>query len=432
MGLSALLWPAAAWAQGADAIDPAEIRQLIEQNRRLQAEVASQQRTIEDLRSRVNAIEQASTNNQRELQNLEDQAAPVPASEPPPVADSPGQAVRISAETGFAFFASGSDGLYANGEFKIDDAKVFLEAPISKDLYFHAELDLQTRESEDNNFHLGEIYAEYELPDGSFNLRVGRMYIPFGEEYQVRGVMDNPLVSHSLSDLWGMDEGVEIFGSLGKFSYFGAVQDGGINTLRNYHSDKSVALRAGYDPTSRAHFSASAMRTGHLNPTLDELSALWFGNGFFRALGPNATTTEFWANLAELDGSVHWRDGHLKAAGGLVQFDDNNPAANDTRHLSYYYIEGVQHLSDPLYGAVRFSQINAPGGYPIAGQGSMSEYFFTNIMTSSISRVTVGLGYSFSAPTLLKIEYSPEWGNTTTGEHRDEENLFSTELAVKF
>jgi hypothetical protein len=29
---------------------------------------------------------------------------------------------------GFAFFDSGPDGAYSNGEFRIDDAKVFLDA----------------------------------------------------------------------------------------------------------------------------------------------------------------------------------------------------------------------------------------------------------------------------------------------------------------
>ena len=41
------------------------------------------------------------------------------------------------------------------------------------------------------------------------------MNLPFGEEYQVRNAIDNPLVTHSLSDVWGIDEGVQVYGTLG-------------------------------------------------------------------------------------------------------------------------------------------------------------------------------------------------------------------------
>jgi hypothetical protein len=174
------------------------------------------------------------------------------------------------------------------------------------------------------------------------------------------------------------------------------------------------------------------MRTGRLNTASDQISALWFGGGFFRALGPPATTGTFWANLAEADASVSWKGGQLKGAGGLVQFDDSNPGADDSRHLSYYYAEAKQTLFDPLYAAVRFSQIHAPGGYPLAGQANMGEYFFGPTLTTDLYRLSFGLGYQFAAPVLLKMEYTPEWGKTLAGENRDEENLFATELAVKF
>lgn len=36
--------------------------------------------------------------------------------------------------------------------------------------------------------------------------------------------MENPLISHSLSDLWGIDPGVELYGTVGDFNYVVAVQ----------------------------------------------------------------------------------------------------------------------------------------------------------------------------------------------------------------
>ena len=169
--------------------------------------------------------------------------------------------------------------------------------------------------------------------------------------------MDDPLISHSVSDIWGMDQGVEIYGQVGKFSYFTAVQDGGINTLQNFHSDKSVAGRIAYDPAGWLHLSASAMETGHLNVAGDTISAVWFANGFFRAIGPAATTSGFWADLAEVDATVRWTGGQVKASGDLVEVEDNNTVRDDTRHLSYFSVEATQTLADRLYGAVRFSEI---------------------------------------------------------------------------
>ena len=316
LALCELHWQGSLLADGSAPVDAEQVRMLIEQNRRLQDEVSSQGRTIDQLRTRMDSIDQSGAKNQQELQTLQDQVNANPAAAEVKPADGSERTLRISAEMGFAFFDSGSDGAFANGEFRIDDAKVFLDAQVWKDLFVHTELDLETRESSDSNFHLGEIYAELEEPDGKFNLRIGRMYEPFGEEYQVRGVMENPLISHSVSDIWGMDEGLEVYGQLGKWSYAAAVQDGGVNTLHNFHADKSVTARVGFEPAGWLRLSASAMRTGQLNSANDTVSAVWFAGGFFRALGPAATTKTFWANLGEFDAVGHWRNGYVKAAAG--------------------------------------------------------------------------------------------------------------------
>ncbi len=77
--------------------------------------------------------------------------------------------------------------------------------------------------------------------DDQLNVRVGKMNIPFGEEYQTRHAIDNPLILNSVSDFWGYDPGVEIYGALGKFSYVVAVQNGGGNGVQDDNDDKSVS-----------------------------------------------------------------------------------------------------------------------------------------------------------------------------------------------
>jgi hypothetical protein len=428
--------------QGPGLVDPA-LQAVVEQNQRLQEQVKQQEKTIETLTKQMDEIRRASERHERELRSLQGQADPGSAEQPGAV-ESRDHEVRIGGEAGLAFFHTGRDGQFPNSEFRVDDATITVEAPVWKNAYFFGELKLFTREASTANFQVGELYVDFERlgtgwgqPD-SLNLRAGSINVPFGEEYLVRGPIANPLISHSLSDLWGQDEGVELYGRAGTWQYVLAVQNGGISQTRDFHSGKSVTARLGWDPRDWLHVSASAMRTGKLTTVVaatgagDGLSAVWFASAFFRALGPASRTAEFWASLYEADAVVRWPGGRAGAALGQVQFDDSDPLADNARRLRYGYLEAMQSITDQLYGAARYSQINAPGGYPLAGWGNMGEYFFRPSLTDELRRFSLGFGYRFGPPLVLKLEYSWEWGRTTSGEARDHEDFFGTEVGLKF
>lgn len=345
--------------------------------------------------------------------------------------------VNISGEGGVAFFNTGAEGFAPNSDFRVDEARLFVEAPIWKGVYFYGETDLATRENTDLNLNLGELYLDFQDvsqlwgKDNQLNFRAGRMDIPFGEEYLTRNVIDDPLISHSLSDLWGMDPGVELYGSAGKFSYVVAVQNGsGANGVQDFDGDKSVAGRIGYDPVHWLHFSVSGMRTGDLNVPNDKHSALWFGNGFFRSLGSAATTT-FHADLVEGDVSANWSGGHVSAFGGYARYGDNDPAADNGRDIFYYSVEGVQQLPHKFYAAARFSEIMADKGLPIVGYGNFGDYFYNNLSTE-LWRLSLGIGYRFSDWLVIKTEYSFERGKEVDGDRREHEDFFGTEAAFQF
>jgi hypothetical protein len=428
---------AAAWAQNADPVN-SQVQTLVEQNQRLQEQIRAQQNLIDGLTGRIDDILKASDQQGKALKSLQEKVENAAGDSAAAAPVRPAGEVRISAEAGLAFFKSGSAGQFPNSEFRVDDAKLFVEAPVWQNAYFYAGLDLVTREAFDEYFHVGELYLDFEnvpvpaAPAHLLNVRVGRFYIPFGEEYEVRGVMENPLISHSVSDLWGIDEGVEIYGGAGKVDYALAVQNGGIKTLRDFNSDKAVAARLGFNPVSWLRLSASAMRTGDLTVAGDGTSALWFANGFIRELGAPATTQLFSASLGELDGSVHWKTGHLGADLGYVKFDDDDTTTNNARHMTYYAVEGVQNLGEGLYGAVRFSQIHAPRGYTLVGQGTFTEYYNATDLTDDLQRLSFGLGYRFGPPLVWKTEYNVEQGHLVSGQSRSGENFLSTEIALRF
>ncbi len=415
----------AALAAGADTNVVEQVRRLIEQNAALEKKVETQNGTLDRLTKKVERLES------------EIAARETAAGESAP-ADKGGfnlGKVNLSAEGGVAFFDTGSDGFAPHSEFRVDEARLFVAAPIWNEVYFFSDIDLATRENTDTKLYLGELYLDFEDVsqlwgrDNQLNVRAGRMFIPFGEEYQNRYAMENPLISHSLADFWGIDPGVELYGRLGKFSYAVAAQNGGVSGVEDFSGDKSVAGRISFDPNVHWHFSVSGMRTGDLNVQQDVLSAIWFGSGWFRAIGSPATT-RFHADLVEGDVTARWGSGHVSAFGGYARYEDNDPMADNGRDLFYYSVEAEQNLPRKFFVAARFSQIFAEHGYPIVGFGDFNDYFYGEL-TTRLSRLSLGAGYRFSDRLILKMEYSLERGRDLD-DARDNEDFFGTEAAFKF
>jgi hypothetical protein len=427
-----------------------EVDELREQNRALQSQLRQQQATIDQLSHKFSDFQKTNELRQGAPPSM---SAEAEGTTPPPSGYknfSVGNVV-ITGEGGAGFFDTGQNGRYPNAPFRVDEARLFFDAPIWDDIYFYGQVDLITPEAPDNGLYLGELYVQFENLgkywdlDQLLNARVGQFYIPFGEEYEYRFAIDDPLLSHSLSDIWGYDPGLELYGSWRKLSYAVAVQNGGISTLNDNTADKSIAARIGYDPLSWLHFSASAMRTGDLSATKD-VSALWFGSGLFKSIG-STNTSLFHVNLAELDSTATWKTGYVRAAGGYAGYndDDSTPGAgtaaspgpygagpgvasvgNNHREIYYYYVEALQHLNPKLYGVTRFSQIQTGRGYPIIGDAPHS------LPTSDLWRLSLGLGYRLNDHLTLKIEYMIEHGQLSTGGPRNHENMFATEAAFKF
>ena len=421
-------------ARGQDSIE-ARLQTLAEQNRRLQEQVQSQQQLLEALSAQLKEVRQGEAKWVRQLQELKAGAGGP--------AESVGSArrandVRVSGEAGFGLFRTGAAGSFPKSEFRADDPVISVEVPVRKGIYFFTELRLLPRETNSESFQLGEMYVDFEDISaawgrpGQLALRAGRLNIPFGEEYQVRGPIANPLISHSLGDVWGVDEGIEAYGCVGPFNYVVAVQNGGVSRLRDFNADKSVTARIGGNATRWLKLSASAMRTGELATVADNLSEVWFANGFFRALGPARSTGTFWASLFEVDATVTWASGHLGAALGAVRFDDSDTTADNSRRMRYGHVELVQTLGGPIFGAARYSAIRVPGGYPLTGWGAPGTFFFRPSLTEELRRMSVGVGYRLGDSLVLKAEYTRESGRMTNGAPRDQENFLGGEVAVKF
>jgi hypothetical protein len=331
------------------------------------------------------------------------------------------------------YSATGPEGYAPNGKFQLDDARLFVEAPVWDDVYFYGEVVLAYPSQYDNSLQLGELYAEFENisklwnQDNQLNARLGQMYIPFGEEYLTRNAIEDPLISESLLDFWGVTPGLELYGDLGKFTYVAAVQNGA-DGGNGAGGDKSVAGRIGFDPNEHWHFSASGMRTGDL--PAGQTSAMWFANGFFRSIG-SASASRFHADAVEGDLSYRWKSGHVSAFGGWAGYHDNDQPANNSRDIYYYSAELLQNLPKNFYAVSRFSEAFCHNGIPMVGYGQFGDYFYGPLSTE-LWRLSLGLGYRFSDRQVLKTEYSIERGHEAGGDPRNQEDFFGTEAAFKF
>lgn len=408
-----------------------QLRELRQQNQALQEQMLKQQALIEELARKVSSLPAASSQ------------APHPSSTDreardimrAPLSTAFGK-VHLSGEGGVGLFHSGSRGRYPNTEFRVDEAKLFLEAPVWGEVYFFLELDAFLREDSDINLGVGEAYVDVQNlsrlwnQDNQLNVRIGRMDIPFGEEYLTRDAIDNPLVSHSIMDLWGVDEGVALYGTWKKWQYVVAVQNGGHDGVRDYNGDKAVIARLGVDPLPWLHVSASVMRTGDLDARNDYLSELWLGPGFVHSIG-STNTTRFHAELLQGDIHLNFQRTAFKAAGGVLRYDDDDSAGDNKRQVYYYSLEGTRQLVKGLYAAARWSQVFAADGFPIIGNGNPDDYF-GRVLTEELALLSLGLGYRWSPQLVLKAEYSLEWGRELGGRGRTREDLFAIMAAFAF
>jgi len=290
---------------------------------------------------------------------------------------------------------------------------------------------------EQDEIYLGEIFVDFERAGRALglgrelNLRVGRLNLPFGEEYLVRDAINNPLISHSLADVWGVDEGVELYGEKGKFSYAIAVQNGGRALARDFDKDKSVTARVSYDPLAWLHVSASALRTGDLSVAGDAISEVWFADGVFVPIG-GPTTTVFSGELYEVNATGRWEGGHLNVALGRGEYSDDDQAADNSRRMSYGSVELVQTFVGGFFGAARYSWIDAKKGCPLSGHGDRNRYLFSGALTDELRRLGLGVGYRFGPPLVIKAEYMFEDGTLLNGTKREDEDLFAAEIGLKF
>src|SRR5262245_22167275 len=170
---------------GVDGDTPEQLRQLQKQNELLQQQMRKQQELIAELGRKVNELQKS---DQQRKASGASTSSTGEAEAPARAAASLGK-VHLGGEGAVGFFHSQPQGQFPNSEFRVDEARIFAEAPIWGEVYFFTELNLFTREEGGPTAQVGEMYLDAENLSRLWNrerqvkLRVGRFEILFTEYY---------------------------------------------------------------------------------------------------------------------------------------------------------------------------------------------------------------------------------------------------------
>jgi len=173
---------------------------------------------------------------------------------------------------------------------------------------------------------------------------------------------DNPLIRPiHITDFWGVDEGVELYGSLGMFSYcVGGAKTAGCRWRANFNKDK---FKSSADLVLRSvawlHMSVSAMRTGAAwTRKMSYASELCSAGGWFRSIGLDEHHEVPCRPRAGRCRGAFLARTFDRLIGGYRALHDNRQSGRITSG-DFLLLHGRRRLRHhaPVYGAARFSQI---------------------------------------------------------------------------
>ncbi|MGI9294009.1 MAG: hypothetical protein ACR2PS_08505 [Pseudomonadales bacterium] len=347
---------------------------------------------------------------------------------------------------GFAavgFYDTGKNGTRQNGGFEIKEASLFVHADVWQDIEVYLELQTNRLGKDDQLFtRTGEVYLHFrnlfDTTSLQSGVKVGRVDIPFGEEYLWQDAIDNPLITNSASYVYGWDEGVLAYGKFKSIAFVAAITDGTDERSQEDHDDKAVNLKFYGNLTEELYLSFSAMRNGAAGK-----SAVEFGGSHFQPVGASHESTLGSSASEVVDGSLFQFDArytfsnrsYVSAHYGWAQQDDDD--SRFERDFRWFGVEPYLQLNNRWYVVARYSEIGTDDraeGYHFDGKTFAAGNSSFGYDTKQFRRLGVGVGYQPNPRVKIKLELGNDSFDLIDGSpftQTDDREFAAFEIAVR-
>ena len=319
------------------------------------------------------------------------------------------------------YYDTGSAGTRDNGGFEVKEASLFITADVWENVEFFTELQTNRLGKDNDKFaRTGEVYVHFldiSLADAvTVGLKIGRIDIPFGEEYLWQDSIDNPLITNTAAYPYGWDEGVLVYGAFRSMSWIAAITDGTDDRSQEENSDKALNVKVYGSPIKALELSLSVMTNGDVSK-----SAIEFGGSHFRPVGIAhestlgiSPSTEVNADLIEVNAKYEFSLGNHRAylalSLGSADADDSDPLFD--RDFQWYSIEPFLQLNNNWYALLRYSEIgtyDGDEGYHFDGKTFAGGNAAFGYDTRRFQRLSAGLGWTPNPHVRAKFEIAKDW-----------------------
>ena len=351
--------------------------------------------------------------------------------------------LRITGFGAAGFIDSGDAGTRPNGGFLVKETSLFIEADTWENSSLFFELQVN-RLGKDNSVatRTGEVYLRFdELLGDCVGLKLGRVDIPFGEEYLWQDSIDNPLVTQSAPYPYGFDEGVVLYGDFNESTgWVASITDGTDERSIEDDSAKAITAKVYGDVTGELYVSTSFMVNGDAGK-----SALEFGGSHFQPVGAGGTSSAGASSSTVVDAYLGQVDlvyeptdqARLALFYGMAKVDDDDDSFD--RELAWFMLGPFYQLNSKWYTLLRYSEIGTyddDEGYHFDGKvlaGGNSAFGYD---AKSLRRLSGGVGWLPNPHTRVKFELGQDWFDlidaSPLDDGNDERFYLALEIVLSF
>ena len=342
---------------------------------------------------------------------------------------------------------SGRSGTRPDAGFVIKETTLFVEAEVWEDMSFFFEVQTNPLQQDHNlAVRTGEVYAHFhnlleKFGDDLLGIKVGRIDIPFGEEYLWQDAPDNPLISNTAAYPWLWDEGIALYGRFHGLGWVASVTDGTIARSREDDQEKAVNAKVYGTPWPPLYLSASFMKNGD-----SAASALLLGGSLFQPVGAGAASSAGTSPSDKVDAFLYEVDARcdlfsraaFEFSFGQAFVDDAEDAFD--RDMTWFSAQSrCDLLAEKLHAALRYSEIgtyDSSKGYHIGGEFLAGGDEAFGYDARRLQRFSLGLGWKITPRAMLKLEAGRDRFEVIDASpfdpDGDDRDFYATELAMWF